>query len=150
MTRYARYAGAVLFALLAVGFAALWVRSYKTADVTFYGSSGSLVLRIVPNRGIVTVVLLNAEPSWDERGWNLFHFPAEPRGDRWERTFWGFGFANHAGTHVLFVPHYFLVIASASIAALFAFNRTWRFSLRGLLITMTLFAAALGLLVYVV
>ena len=28
MMRYARYAAAVLFALLAVGFVALWMRSY--------------------------------------------------------------------------------------------------------------------------
>jgi len=46
--------------------------------------------------------------------------------------------------------HLFLAICSLALAAFFAFKRTLRFSVRDLLVTTTVVAAALGLMVYTV
>jgi hypothetical protein len=48
MTRYARYAAAIVFALLAVGFVALWVRSYHWHDAVAgtIGSNSAITLTV--------------------------------------------------------------------------------------------------------
>ncbi len=48
----------------------------------------------------------------------------------------------------LYLPHWFVAASSFGLAALFAFKRNWRFTIRTLLIATTLIAAALGLGVY--
>jgi hypothetical protein len=51
MLRYARYTAAVLFALLAVGFVALWVRSYGVKDRILILARSNAPLQLTMYRG---------------------------------------------------------------------------------------------------
>jgi hypothetical protein len=75
----------------------------------------------------------NPWPSWKWKG-GLYGFA-------WELADWHLAVT---------LPHYFLAASSLGLAALFAFKRTWRYSLRTVLVATTLLAGLLGLAVYAV
>ena len=137
MLRYARYAAAVVFALLAVGFVALWVRSYSHFDQA-YGPIGSLPVCLSSDSG--AVMLDSSDEVFDD--WTVITF--EPIGWPYPNLL---GFTVLEG-YALRVPYWFLSASSLGLAALFAFKRTWRFSLRTILVATTLLAAILGLAVW--
>jgi hypothetical protein len=67
MMRYAQYAAAVLFALLAIALVALWVRSY-TWDDMLLGSVGRAGISVESCDGVVTLMTYR-NPNWT--GWKL-------------------------------------------------------------------------------
>jgi hypothetical protein len=149
MMRYARYAAAVLFALLAAGFVTLWVHSHQLHDVVS-GPVGSIQISAASNRG--TVVFCVASWQW-KSPWSAHALPVSVSpGGYASETYAGFGLRRvYDGTIIrLYLPHWFLAASSLALAALFAFNRTWRYSLRTILVATTFLAAALGLAVYAV
>jgi hypothetical protein len=156
MMRYARYAVAVLFALLAVGFVALWVRSYAWNDGIVGPIGGNHSASVSHCQGIA---------MFDFRRWNVRSVPLEEW--RWlssdatalseEMEWWktcsllrlGFILTVQPPHQIsASMPHWFLVASSLGLAALFAFKRTCRFSLRTILLVTTLLAAILGLAVW--
>ena len=144
MMRYARYAAAALFALLAVGFVALWARSYFWWDLA--GGNGFLLMSYYG----ITAVNFNEQYVGNKLGWGAF--PADDNeGERfWKIGLLGIGFRHNALGTLYYLPHWFLAASSLALAALFAFKRTWRYSLRTILVATTLLAGLLGLAVYVV
>jgi hypothetical protein len=88
----------------------------------------------------------------EAKEWNVrsYALAGPPPIESWSyETYLGFGIARHVfGDVELFLPHWFLMLVSAWLATVFAFKRTWRFTIRTLLIATTLIAAALGLGVY--
>ena len=60
----------------------------------------------------------------------------------------GFDLRNDASRLSVAVPHWFLAASSLGLAALFAFKRTWRYSLQTILVAMTLLAGVLGFAVW--
>jgi hypothetical protein len=125
---------------------ALWVRSYRSSDsilglkrntgfgVAFISENGQLV--VAYNAPIST---LYAVSQWEVR-------IAATRGlPRPIRSWFGFGYLNSQREIGLGVPHWFLVLLTAVVAV--APWMSWRYSLRALLITMTLCAVALGVIV---
>jgi hypothetical protein len=139
MMRYARYAAAALFALLAVGFVALWVRSNRHIDaitwprsncrLEFRSTTGQLQFRSYHYRGPRSDFYYRAmriRPNPDA--------PATP----------SFAYALRPLTWGLTLPHWFLAASSLGLAALFAFKRTWRYSLRTILVATTLLTGLLG------
>jgi hypothetical protein len=143
MMRYLRYAAAVVFALLAVGFVALWVRSNSLFD--------ELWIPVPFGRKLGLLSLDNfASITWENNPDGNFIFRSS-NVDVYLRpkTHWGFLFVSEPDSTYVCMPHWFLAASSLALAALFAFKRTWRYSLRTILVATTLLAGLLGLAVYV-
>jgi hypothetical protein len=149
MTRYLQIAAAVTFALLAWAFIGLWVRSYYLGD-TAEGLIANWRTGFHSTRGVVIFGVVNGDKYPLPDDWSVNSFPIA-QDLRWKkRTTLGFAIDRHVsdGWWYLYLPHWFLAASSFTLAALFAFKRTWRFTTRGLLIATTLLAVALGLGVY--
>jgi hypothetical protein len=147
MMRYFRYAAAAFFALLAIGFAALWVRSYYRADAIYgyFGPDSSVELR--SHRGVAGCIIEfdSADNAATNRWW-LQSRAVDPE----PLSGSGFSLSLDPWPTWVTVPHWFLALSSLGLAALFAFKRIWRYSLRTILVATTLLAGLLGLAVYVV
>jgi hypothetical protein len=155
MMRYARYAAAVLFALLAVGFVALWVRSYWWQDHVGRWRTSLPTMAVESFWGeIVLSTWHNDSPQNGSSTWVIDAVKANKENLIEFDGVLGFGIMHHSfGMRRwvdVFVPHWFLALSSLGLAALFAFKRTWRYSLRTILVATTILAAILGLAVYVV
>jgi hypothetical protein len=140
MMRYARYAASLVFALLAAGFVALWVRNYRQCDVLQYVGPGDRGLKVASCLNSVCFILTNAQGWTGERGMSFHTFPAKPVGRLPGGSIIG----------LVNLPYWLLAASSLGLAALFAFKRTWRFSLRTILVATTLLAGLLSLAVYVI
>jgi hypothetical protein len=146
MTRYARYAAAALFTWLAVGFVALWARSYWRLEIleqrtdlqAFQISSvnGRIAIGGLDPRVTIGKFYLNVV-SADSADWR-------------KGGVLGFAYYDDGLVTAFSAPHWFLAASSLGLAALFTFKRTWRYSLRTILIATTLLAAILGLAVYAI
>jgi hypothetical protein len=136
----------------------LWVRSYFWSDWVFAfrpsdwhhlrSINGELVLQIIrqPNSmhrwGVASAPASEFLDS--PYGWNSNII--RPQHERW-----GFAFFNSPKISAYAIPIWSFVLLFAALAgAPWIFKISWRFSLRTLLIAMTLVAALLGLLVWAV
>lgn len=130
----------------------LWVRSYSGEDVIRLSIPGIPRIRInsVPSRVYVT---LSSEPRgvggfWTTHRWNGDGSAAvtlTQRVSTRHENLLGFGVRQRSGRNVLHVPHWFLVITAAAIAAAPWIRSRLHFSLRTLLLAVTLLAVLLGL-----
>jgi len=152
MTRYLRFAAAGFFLVLAIALLALWVRSFYYQDRLFLTVRGTHFVVLDSRRNVASFVVEEApDQLTDELSeWSLVTTPTlfKPMDKGWPRgVIAGLGFSLNfePGIFWLEAPHWFIAMASATAAAIFAFKRTWRFSIRTLLIATTLVAAALGL-----
>ena len=152
MTRYLRITAAVFFALLAVALIGLWVRSFHRSDFLWCEIPNSRRLQLSSYDSRVVLRLFDRNPAFDNS-------PDQPRRTSYPHIEFlggrlplggllGFDYSRRESFVSATIPYWFLFASSLAIAALFAFKRTWRFSVRALLITTTLVAAALGLGVY--
>jgi hypothetical protein len=155
MKRYVRYAAAVVFALLALGFVALWVRSYYWFDTVAWRATNNRAIVAGSASGSASVITLSPSPySRKDRFWrNHQVLPKSLRAGLAE-TITAFSLGRETGIEMTSVsvvmPHWFLAASSLGLAALFAFKRTWRYSLRAILVATTLLAGLLGLAVWAV
>ena len=155
MMRYARYAAAVVFALLAVGFVTLWVRSGYRWDQVNWRVNGKVFVAFNTYWGTFDVrVFINSDalPSWLASGVSstpiaMVMNPSWPTsslpGVRYEWRYNAFGAKAN-------LPYWCLAASSLGLAALFAFKRSWRFSLRTILVVTTVLAGLLGFAVYAI
>jgi hypothetical protein len=151
MTRYLRIAVAVCFVLLAVALIALWVRSYGNFDSVSGPVGLDCYAGFYSSLGVVNFSLVcSDDPPPDANNWNVQHAKIQSRlaGSRLRRGWIGLQVRFDKGDLNFALPYWFLTTLSTALAALFAFKRTWRFTVRGLLIATTLLAVALGLGVY--
>jgi hypothetical protein len=144
MARYLRIAAAVTFALLACAVIGLWVRSYWRLQI-LETQSGLHAAQISSVEGHVAIARLG---PGTRIGQPYLSVVAGDSAD-WRRE-GVLGFANYEDGSItaLILPHWFLAASSLALAVLFACKRTWRFTIRTLLIATTLIAGALGLGVY--
>jgi hypothetical protein len=146
MLRYLRAAGAVFFAALAIGLICLWVRSYESCEAAALNPGGQHALSITSYRGAAWLILFEAD---DSPGWIFVTIPADsitiyaPNGG-----ILGIRLYRHGAETYLTLPHWCLAASSLSVGAMCVFKRSFRFSLRAILIATTLIAAMLGLAVY--
>src|SRR5687767_7721968 len=77
MMRYARYAAAVFFALLAAGFVALWVRSYSDSETASLNPGGEYAYSATSYRGAVWVERFDAVRTPDDVLWGSASIPTE-------------------------------------------------------------------------
>jgi hypothetical protein len=147
--RKLRITWSVAWGLVALLLCALWVRSYWFWDRCYWPGSSTGV-QLNSDAGHIVLVVGPHEPSS-----NITAFFAESRPTYDEsETYYkndilGFYFQSAPGGFRLDVPHWFLVVLVISISAAGWWQRlNGRFSLRTLLITTTLVAVVLGLVVY--
>ena len=152
MLRRLRYLPAVAFALLALAFVALWVRSFTVCETANLNPGGKYAFSATSYRGAVWVQRFDADRIADEAHWAWASIPADViyihapgNGLLGLRLF-----REETGVVKLSLPYWFLAASSLAFAALLAFKPITRFTVRGLLITTTLLAAVLGLAVYAV
>jgi hypothetical protein len=152
MLRRLRYAPAVVFALLALAFVGLWVRSYRYLDAVnpFYRA-----VELRSTRGHVGIAVWQY-PWLQERTdfiWLTYNQmptdPIEPL-PRPYKGACGFAVARNGAAVGLSLPYWFLALTSLALSALLAFKPITRFTVRGLLIATTLIAAVLGAVVYAI
>jgi hypothetical protein len=147
MLRYLRIAAAVVLAIVGWSLVALWVRSHYRADSLHqsFGPHGTIELH--SHRGVAGLLIeLGNDDMELTGGWRLTSAAVDPEPSSGS----GFSLALDSQPAWATAPHWFLAACSFGLAALFAFKRTWRFTVRGLLIATTVLAAILGLAVYVV
>jgi hypothetical protein len=151
MLRHLRFVPAVAFALLAVAFVGLWVRSYQACDCIRYIPSRDSAAITTSYKGMVWLMAFEAVPLTGELGWSLSSDPATDDLAGVSAT-GGLGFSTHRSRRVgrVSIPYWFLTLLSLGLAALFAFKPITRFTVRGLLLTTTLLAAVLGAVVYAI
>jgi hypothetical protein len=134
----------VFFSLACGLLIVLWARSYRAEDrasghyakstgVRVYSSRGWVVCSKNPSQKYPWDVDL-ASDYWLQPGDARLQFSISPD------FFRGAGFAS------ISIPHWFLVLASAGMVATSWPRKSYRFSLRSLLIATTLVAIALGLI----
>ena len=138
MLKYLRIAVTTLALTACVLLIVLWVRSYFYSDFVLL-QSHSMEWVASSQFGNVFFNVNDGDPSAPR--WTYFSLAAGPRGLK--RLPPGFNFKYGSGSVYGYVPHWFLVLLSATLAALPWIK--WRFSLRTMLIGMTLIAVVLGI-----
>jgi hypothetical protein len=153
MIRRLRIAVSVFFALVAVAFVVLWVRSYGGTELyshddgtlTTIGSTNGYIYFIRISRRFPAGMTGNLPYDWKRRtgtlphGWRYGSGAVSPSPPRFE-------WSNTATKSKLTVPYWFIVSAVAAMAYAPWISR--RFSLRTMLIATTLVAVVLGLAVW--
>jgi len=152
MTRYLRLAAAGFFVLLTIALISLWVRSYWWRDTVIGPAGETHVIAWGSHHGRIAYESMKRTSS-SKRAWTFNSYPtyANPGTWNWQNgTLFGSGFNFSAtpGWSRMSVSYLLLTGVSASLATVLASKRTWRFSLRSILIATTLLAVALGLGVY--
>jgi len=135
---------------------ALWVRSYWRQDCVHLRLSNTVALGVVSLKGRI-IFIADAQPvdrrpglprcgieSAQANDWHL-----QWMGERIQRATFGFSLQRLSSGVFGFSlqsPHGHLVLLIGSMAAMLLIRRPYRFSLRTLLIVMTLIALGLGIL----
>lgn len=119
---------------------ALWVRSYWWADLINVDAPSPLAIQLTSARGITTASIYKSE-----QGWDWVRVPPEyfPIGGSEKCSFQLYELK---GVWTIMAPHWFSELLSATFAVVPWLR--WRFSLRTLLIAITLMAVVLGVLVW--
>jgi hypothetical protein len=142
--RKLRVAWSVGWGILCVLLIVLWVRSYWRMDSAWLHFSNPNALRFNSTAGQLRMEAYHNEGSWayepkllDSTPIDYSHVPL-PK----------FGIELNSAYVVLLLPHWLKGLICLALAAVPWLN--WRFSLRTLLIVMTLVAVGLGAIVYAV
>jgi hypothetical protein len=136
-----RIAWSVGWGILCLLVIALWVRSYRWCDIVegpFIGSSG---FQLASQNGDVSC----RKYRGSQAGWAISSIEMDVLRTRLGWSPSGF-YWNFAIESFVQVPHWFLLCIVATLAAVSWLP--WRFSLRTLLIAMSLIAAVLGAIAY--
>ena len=139
-----RIALSAVFGILCVLLIALWVRSYWRADRLESVSSGPDYFVLGSGRGLI---ILGGGPNSRVPPISALKYSSFPAAKVPTPTTFGFGYSeiSAVGLRALYIPYWFgVLVAAASVAVPWI---PWRFSLRTLLIAMTLVAVGLGLIV---
>jgi hypothetical protein len=159
MIRYTRYAVAAIFALWAVAFVALWVRSYWWMDYRIREVGSPFGLFVHSQQGQLRFIVVKYKPppvsnqwpvAFDELFRETFALPNSLHRipDQWRarrEVLREFQWTHYPDGERFVVPHWFPAASSLGLAALFASKKPWKFTVRGLLIATTLIAITLGL-----
>lgn len=155
--RRARIAASALFGVLTVLLVALWVRSYWWRDNLFIEISQLSYAQYSSEEGESAFLVTHSSGSKESRlvwfnPWELGHtriefFPFNGEYPRWmgfdmywiDGDEWG-----------IFVPHWFVCLLTGAIAVMSANTKSKRFSIRTMLIAVTLVAIMLGLGAWIV
>jgi hypothetical protein len=147
--RFLRVAVTALSLTACVLLCALWVRSQNWQDRLIRHSTANIEVRSYHSQTIVEITP-DENPQAISTSWELKSRLADhfwrPRSAAHRRlAALGVSWGLKQGTYYLFLPHWLLVLFTATLA--FAPWIKWRFSLRTLLIATTLVAVGLGAII---
>src|SRR4051794_19615778 len=146
--RFLRVAFSAFCGLACVLLIALWVRSYRTRDTCFWPGRDHAV-QINSLLGHTNLYALNRTPGSQFVPFKIDHSPIEGRfKTKFNKNFLGFYFGRGPMEVRLDIPYWFWVVGTTIIAAAPWRIHGRRFSLRTLLIAITLVAVVLGFVVY--
>jgi hypothetical protein len=151
-----RIAFSVACGIMCLLLIALWVRSYWWADTFSFPVTGKHVLGVGSAQGGMSLIKSEYVPGYYKSGWLLEKSStAEPTIAKLYRPsnrpgfygVFGLGVIVSAPFFVICLPYWFLVGATLALAVI-SWRRGFHFSLRTLLIGMTLVAVLLGAVIY--
>jgi hypothetical protein len=140
-----------MWGMLCLTLIAFWPRSYRSVDTALLLKPGTAVgVAVVSDRG---QLVFASTAHWslvaDIRELKLDSHIAYPDME-FVSGYWKFGYRGGYRESRLAAPHWFAILIAGSLSATPWIRRLgWRFSLRTLLIAMTLLAVGLGWAVYV-
>jgi hypothetical protein len=154
--RKLRIAWSVAWGILCLLLIGLWVRSYQWSEVLIIPVSDTLFIAFGSVQGEMTACKSRNVPGYFQHGWEIQSTPPmdrrifdeRPEAQPGYRGVFGFGFIDSPPTFSICAPYWFFVVLlgiSSTIPWL-----PWRFSLRTLLIVMTLVAVGLGVVLFLV
>lgn len=144
MLRYLRIAVTTLSLTACVLLIALWVRSYWRLDI-LEKRTGVQALQISSVNGRIATAHLDRT----QIGKSYLAVVAGDAADWRKGGVLGFAYYEDGFVMAFIAPHWLPALLSAALAVIPWISRSWRFSLRTLLIATTLVAVALGLIVAV-
>jgi hypothetical protein len=154
MPRRLRIAVTALGLTAALLFAVWWVRSYWQADTCAMVVSKSTFVGIGSTHGSLTATRGDNGPGYFNGRWDIHSDPIVHASDYQLNTGsseyrgrFGFGVFRNPSFTTLNAPHWAFVLAAGVVAALPWIKPPLQFSLRTLLIAMTLIAVLIGALV---
>jgi hypothetical protein len=148
--RKLRIAWSVGWGVLCLLLIALWVRSYWCRDAILHRTLGSNLFVLSSMRGkLVTygVASSTATPSWELRSGKIISGKYFWADETQYQGVLGFAAKNVLGIQFLSAPHWFFALSTATIAAGSLLLRR-RFSLRTLLIGMTVVAMPVAMIAW--
>jgi hypothetical protein len=145
--RKLRIAWSVAWGLLCPLLIVLWVRSYWRSDIAISSLSANWVgvISTAPSE----IIVQRYTPNNMRGGWGItshnvhevYHAPPYA-------SALGFGLLSSGGRQGVFIPFWSLVLGAATCSVIPSRHWNWRFSLRTLLIGMTVVAVILGLVIW--
>jgi hypothetical protein len=148
LLRYLRIAFTAFCGLACVLLVMLWVRNRYVYDSLHGPISGETLLILTSRHDGLAIGLRFGEMQFrDGNSWQTNAFPTDLRRPDDYATAYGFSGRNSSEFKAVHIPYWFLVPLSATLAAIPWIR--WRFSLRTLLIAITLVAVVLGVIAWV-
>jgi hypothetical protein len=145
--RKLRIAWSVLFGLLCLTLIVLWVRSYWWSYQATYVHSATAVFALTSTDGQINFIS-GTPPMFSDKVSGVSSWKTMPFVDTLTRhaSEHRFRFIQDGDLELVSIPHWFAILLTGTVAALPWLR--WRFSLRTLLMAMTLVAVVLGWIVY--
>jgi hypothetical protein len=146
--RKLRIAWSVACGIACVLLCVLWVRSYKRGDIVQAPVSATRGIGFTSLHGWVKLSTFRTN---GKDCWLLRSFPGDEAMQMYGEFFeakqnhWKFGTHVISGTYAIMMPHWFILLIAPLTATPWI---KWRFNVRTLLITTTLVAVVLGLIVW--
>ena len=122
----------------------LWVRSYWRLEI-LEKRTGLQAVQISSVKGRIAIAHLDPRTTI---GRSYLNVVAGDSADWRKGGVLGFAYYDDGLVTALIAPHWLPALLSAALAVIPWISRSWRFSLRTLLIAMTLIAVVLGLIVW--
>jgi hypothetical protein len=145
MLKYLRIAVTALSLTACVLFVALWVRSYSRLHI-LEKRTGFQAFQISSVKGRIAIGHL--DPRTYVIGRPYLSVAAGDAADWRKGSVLGFDYYEDGSLTAVIAPHWLPALLSTAIAVIPWISRSWRFSLRTLLIATTLVALGLGVVVW--
>jgi hypothetical protein len=124
---------------------ALWVRSYWRQDNIDYQSYH--LIELVSFRGGVALGEFEIAPGYNSPGWSHDNYPPSAQKDYWPKLL-GFCYAETPSYSQILIPYWFITLLSIVVGTVPWLR--WRFTLRTVLLAITVVGVVLGLIVWAV
>jgi len=140
--RKLRIAWSAVCGILCLLLIAFWVRSYRWVDIVSLDAPGPIVAQITSIRGLVGASIDAISPGY----WGWVSIRTDSFDSSRALSHGQFAVLDQNGRWTVIVPHWFLIALSAAFSS--APWLPYKFSLRTLLIGMTVVAVLLGAIIY--
>jgi hypothetical protein len=145
--RKLRIAWSIGCSILSVLLISVWVRSYHRLEI-LEKRTGFEAVQICSVKGRIAIARLDPRTSY-VIGRSYLNVAAGDAADWRKEGVLGFAYYRDSVVTALLAPHWLPALLSAALAVIPWFSRSWRFSLRTLLIATAIIAVGLGVTVMI-